>query len=281
MTDKEEPVTESTIEGTVKAVAGLVKAVPVYDDAIQPAAKEVGKSLETVAKSINVVLSPLRALVWGYDQIESFLNNAVATKLSATPPEEITSPNPSVAGPALEALRYAGHEESISDLYANLLAGSMDQLTATDSHPAFVEILKQLTPDEAKLLRIFSQHRPLPLLIVRSESVDKDKGGRDILVNFSTYGEEAGCSLPNKTPAYLDNLCRLGLIEIPTFLEYKAPNIYDPLENHPTVLAVKEQIDRDPILNFKIQRKGLQVTQLGRQFISVCVIDHLQKRANA
>ncbi|WFB36035.1 DUF4393 domain-containing protein [Kiritimatiellota bacterium B12222] len=266
------------IEDTINAVTGLAKAVPIYDDALQPAAKEIGKSLETVAKTVNVALAPLRALVWGYDQIEGFVSKNVTEKLRNTPKEEIISPSPNVAGPALEALRYAGHEESLRELYANLLASSMDAATASTAHPGFVEILKQITPDEAKLLVILAPNRPLPLLNVRAENKDRNMGGRDVLVNFSLYGEEAGCEHVHLTPSYLDNLSRLGLIEVPTFYEYKYPNVYAPLENHPTVKAVKEQIEQTDTMRCVIQKRGIRVTQLGRQFINSCVVDHASKR---
>ncbi|WP_368192497.1 hypothetical protein [Aeromonas sp. s8] len=61
---------EGSVEGTINAVTGLAKAVPIYQDAIQPAAKEIGKALGTVAKTVNVALSPVSALVWGYEQIK-------------------------------------------------------------------------------------------------------------------------------------------------------------------------------------------------------------------
>ena len=39
---------------------GIAELVPtVYKDVIQPAAKETGQTLETVAKTVNVVLAPL------------------------------------------------------------------------------------------------------------------------------------------------------------------------------------------------------------------------------
>ena len=34
---------ENNVEATINAVTGLAKAVPIYDDVVQPAAKEVGK----------------------------------------------------------------------------------------------------------------------------------------------------------------------------------------------------------------------------------------------
>ncbi len=274
----EEKSKEGNVEGTINAVIGLAKAVPVYEDAIQPAAKELGKALGTVAKTVNVVLAPIKGLVWGYEQIEEFVSSKVSEKLQNTPEEEIVTPKLNVAGPALESLRYTGHEASLRELYANLLAASMDSLTSAGAHPGFVEILKQITPDEAKILKLFVNHRPFPLLDVRRESTRPNGGGSDILKSFSVLGEEAGCENANLTPAYLDNLSRLGLIEIPTFLEYTAPNVYDPLENHPTVASIKQQLENTPNQRCEIQRKGAQATQLGRQFISICVMDHAAKR---
>ncbi len=274
----EKSIKEGNAEGTINAVTGLAKAVPVYDDAIQPAAKELGKTLETVVKTVNVAIAPLRMLVWGYEKVEEFVSTRVSEKLKNTPDEEIISPKPNVAGPALESLRYTGYDESLRELYANLLAASMDSMTSRGAHPAFSEILKQITPDEAKLLNLFALLRTFPLLDVRQEAIGPNKGGRDVLKFFSTLGEEAGCENSNVTPSYLDNLSRLGLIIVPTFLEYTAPNVYDHLENHPTVKSIKEQIEKLPNQKCTINRRSAQVTQLGRQFISICVIDHASKR---
>ena len=45
MSDNEDDnKSESTVDGTLKAVKDLVKEVPVYEDAVQPLAKQTGKS---------------------------------------------------------------------------------------------------------------------------------------------------------------------------------------------------------------------------------------------
>ena len=149
----EESGGNTEVKGTIEAVTGLVKAVPIYEDMVQPVAKQLGKSLETVGKAINVALAPVGILVWGYDKCQDFIQTKVADRLKDVPPEDIITPKPNIAGPAIEALRYTGHEESLSDMYANLLASAMDKSTADGAHPAFVEIIKQLTPDEAKIGR--------------------------------------------------------------------------------------------------------------------------------
>lgn len=265
---------ENQIRDVVDAVAGVTKAVPVYQDVVQPAAQEIGKALQTVAKTVHVVLAPVSVLVWGYDQVREFVSTKVAERLKNVPPENLVTPKPNVAGPALEALRYTGHESSLSDLYANLLAASMDKSTAQGAHPAFVEIIKQLTPDEAKIVSLFVNDIALPLVNLRWEykpNQDGKTGGNEVLVHYSHLGVQAGCEYPNMTPAYIDNLCRLGLAEVPTFWEYTTKGVYDALENDPHVKAHKASIEANPEIQPVLERKGLRVSELGKQFARICV----------
>ena len=265
---------ENKIRDVVDAVTGVARAVPVYQDVVQPAAQELGIALQTVARSVHIALAPVSALVWGYDQIKDFVSTKVAERLKNVPPENIVTPKPNVAGPALESLRYTGHEEALSDMYANLLAASMDKATAEGAHPAFVEIIRQLTPDEAKLVSLFLKEMPFPLLNVRWEYKAKSEskmGGKDFLVNFSLLGEAAGCEFNNLVPTYIDNLCRLGLAEVPPMWAYTSPGVYDPLENSPLVKAVKEAIEQDIECDAVVERRGLRVTELGKQFVQICV----------
>lgn len=270
---------ENRIRDAAEAVRGIVEAVPIYQDALQPAAKEIGTALQTVAKTIHIVLAPVSVLVWGYEQIKDFVSTKVAEKLKDVPPENIATPKPNVAGPALESLRYTGHEETLREMYANLLAASMDTRTANGAHPAFVEIIRQLTPDEARILRLLTQPQPFPLVTVRRGYKDPTKtelGGIDILINFSLLGWEAGCEFPEQTPTYIDNLCRLRLIEIPD-ASYTSPGIYDQLEKHPNVELAKEVIEKkDETYKAIVNRRMLSVTEMGRQFLRICVISHDQ-----
>ena len=266
---------EDKIRDVVDAVTGVAKAVPVYQDVIQPAAQEVGKALQTIAKTVHVALAPVSALVWGYDQVKEFVSTKVAERLKNVPPENIVTPKPNVAGPALESLRYTGHESSLSDLYANLLAASMDKATAHGAHPAFVEIIKQLTPDEAKLIGLFVHEMPFPLLDVRWEYKNptaEKSGGKDVLMNFSLLGVIAQCEFPQLTPTYIDNLCRLGLAEIPALFQYTGKGVYDALENAQEVQQLKSQIEQNQELRCSLERKGLRVTELGKQFARICVV---------
>jgi len=263
---------ESKIRDAADAVKGIVEAVPIYQDALQPAAKEIGKGLETVAKTIHIALAPIAALVWGYGQIREFVTTRVAEKLKAIPQERIKTPSPTVAGPALEALRYTGHEENLRELYANLLATSIDSETAASAHPAFVDIIKNMAPDEAKIMRFFATRTPYP--VVDLKITFKEGGGFKILHrNVSLIGVDAGCDHPQFGANYLDNLSRLGLIEVPFGYQLKDSKAYEPVETNPDVLKLKEQFKDHEKVTFEIDRKKVDVTDLGKQFITACVID--------
>ena len=72
---------ENKAKDVIDSVTGLMTAVPVYPDLLQPATQELGKTLQTVAKAINVALAPVSMLVWGYDQIKDFVSTKVADRL--------------------------------------------------------------------------------------------------------------------------------------------------------------------------------------------------------
>jgi hypothetical protein len=62
---------DTNVKATIDAVTGLVTAIPIYQDTLQPSAKQIGKSLETITKTVNIALAPIKALVWGYDKLRN------------------------------------------------------------------------------------------------------------------------------------------------------------------------------------------------------------------
>lgn len=250
-------------------VVELAKVI-LESETTKPAAQELGKALTTVGKLVNVALEPVSGLVWGYEKIKDFVNNKVAQKLQDVPSEEITTPPPNVAGPLLEALRYTGHDENLRELYANLLATSMQASEAKKAHPAFVEIIKQLTPDEAKIVQTIANNKIQPLIECVRE-IEGGSGSLRVFPKFSLIGYKSNCTYPEQTPEYLDNLARLGLIEIDLVSFYTAPGIYDELENHQFILELKASIESNPRLKFKIMRGLFKLTDLGEQFCETCL----------
>jgi hypothetical protein len=264
---------ESNVKSTIDAVTGLVKAIPVYQDTLQPSAKQIGKSLETVTKTVNIALAPIKALVWGYEKIEEFISSSVSEKLKNVPHENISTPPPQIAGPAIEALRFSGHDINLRELYANLLANAMDATTIHQVHPGFVEIIKNMTSDEALVMQCFVQLQPFPLIDVNAQHKDRESGFAVFKSNYSHIHKHVTLQLPHFVPAYLDNLCRLGILEIPSGQHITNQNTYEPLENDPELEGDKRMIEL--VLNriVTFQRKVIRPTVFGSQFVRNVVID--------
>jgi len=175
---------ESNVQSTAMAVAEILKAAPVYQDLLQPAAKQLGQSLETVTKTLNIVLAPIAVMVWGYETVRASVIAKVADRLKDVPPEKITTPPANIAGPTMEALRYVGDNDELQQLYANLLAASINTDTRDAAHPAFVEIIRQLSPDEARMLILISRIGAVPKLDLRHQ--DPAGQGRWVLKHFTS-----------------------------------------------------------------------------------------------
>lgn len=253
----------------------LTPAAQEFGDEFKEAGRELAKIAKTGVKTVSVLMSPLSGIVWGYEKISEWVTNDVEQKLKTVPLNQRVSPDPQVAGPALEALKYAGNKIELRDAFANLLANSMDTTTADNCHPAFVEILKQITPDEAKILKTFkAPTEKFPILEVRLHDGPNRNGNYHITFSsFTDIGFKAGCLHPETIDSSIDNLCRLEICRIPVGLSVGNSNKeYEALENHAIILehvnsakAARKSISFD--------RRGLGLTAFGQLFWALCIDD--------
>lgn len=253
-------------------LAELAKALPLvqaYEDLLQPAAKEIGRGLGTVAQTINAALLPLRATIWGFDRIEAWLFASLAQRFAEKPPERIIPPSPQIAGPAIEALRFAANEETLREMYANLLATAMDRESALAAHPAFVEVIRQLLPDEARVVRRFAQQEIHPQVTVWADLVPGN--GIDTLRHFSALPFEAACVHPELGPSYVENISRLGLATLDDGNRLTDSGAYDWLLQRPEVVGAVARANAMPGRSAIVTEGMLKVSVLGQQFVRVCI----------
>ncbi len=241
----------------------------VYKDAVQPAAKELGKGLVVVAKTVNLALEPLKGVLWGYDELKGFLINAVSPKLKDVPKEQIVPPPLNVAGPLVESMRFSAQNEDLKDMYASLLKTSMVQKEAHKAHPSFVEIIRQLSPDEAKIIKHIVNHCTLPEIHHAVINVGReDFVFEELREKFYSLCDEVEISNKSLIPSYLDNLRRLQLIEFDQKLEnevaskpeYVDAEFYSDLSGH---------IRYDDIETRRFE--FFKATEYGMQFFQACV----------
>ena len=250
----------SEIMNTAKGL-NIGAVVPeVYKDAISPAAKEIGKGLETIAKTVNIALKPLSITVWGFDKIEKYIMEELPKVFKEKGTESIISPDPHVAGPTIESLKYTANKEELRKMYLNLLAMSMDKDSSALAHPSFVEVIRQLSSDEAKILSFIKKENIYPSLCDRypaSFFCTEQSSYNRLLEYFDEICEAAGIDNPGLYRSYLDNLTRLKILEIET---YSSITDYHSLRRQ---FSDKEETEG-------VRLKRLIVTSYGKYFIKTC-----------
>jgi len=239
-----------------------------YDDLIHPTAQPVGNIISLLPRTINICLGKWQKWIINGEESIRLTAEAVREKAAKIPEEKLTEPEPYVAIPAIQQLSYCYDSEELREMYTNLLVASMNTDTKYQVHPSFVNIIKQLTPDEAKLLSYLAKAPIQPLLSVRH--ILNANGEYVELVRHFTCISEQMCENPNGIYSYLDNLQRLGIITIMENLAIKSDELYKPLEEHALIKGyLKTPVKENE--RIIIVRQKFMVTMFGKDFIRICM----------
>lgn len=232
-----------------------------YEDVAHPTAHATGQIISFIPRTIKVWLGKWEKWILNGEHSIKETELLLAEKLKHIAEERIVEPEPYVAVPALQQLSYSFDSEELRELYANLLASSMNADTKFDVHPAFVDIIKQLTPDEAKLLRYFSKQEVIPAVSVHLKS--SSGSGYTVLERIRVAIPNDVLFFPQNVGVYVENLIRLKLLDIPAGTRYTAESLYTPLED--TADYIGSGKDR-----IEFNRMVIDFTSFGKQFIKIC-----------
>jgi hypothetical protein len=262
------------IDELAGAVGNALKVAPdLYDDALKSSAQETGKVLNRIPRLINAVLAPIDIWILNKEYNVEETKKLLAKKLENIDPEKIVSPESYVAVPAIQAISYSMNSEELRNMYANLLANSMNSDTKDSVHPAFVEIIKQLSPFEAKLLKSFSIEKKFPIIMVRASVDDMNSEGTDFHKHI--IEPEFGITSDNLNAfaIAIDNLIRLNLISVNYEKNFVNEDIYNSILNSDLFLYIKNKVSETPKFNHCVSINGiLEISDLGESFIKICII---------
>ena len=116
-------------------------------------------------------------------------------------------------------------------------------------------MLRQLTPDEVRIISPFQHDGPYPLVTVSARYRFGERLSTE-LRHFSLLGRQAGANSPSGLAMYLDNLCRLGLAELRPVRVADDTRMFRALETNPEVLAAIARIEaRSPTLETRTPTK--------------------------
>ena len=123
-------------------------------NAIEPASKNIGGALGTFTGFFaNVVLYPLKCLNSKFEQKAIAFERKMQEKYNNIPEENRTNAPVNILGPMLESLKYNVDEEYLQNLYANLLATSMDKTKQQKVHPKYVATISSMNETDAKVFK--------------------------------------------------------------------------------------------------------------------------------
>lgn len=138
------------------ALTELTKGV--YSDVGHPVLKEVGS---IGASLMKLVALPFKFLGMTADQLENKYAEFLKNSISKVEPEDRVIPKAAVVSPLLEHVKFVFDEDGLAEMFSNLLANAMDCNVEKMVHPAFVEMLKQMSPLDVEFMHFYFEDRDL------------------------------------------------------------------------------------------------------------------------
>ena len=240
----------------------------VYRDLAKPGVQQVGKALGTVLGLGNTILWPIQLMnEKSRLALESNLER-YRIKLAHVPQEDICPLAPEIGVPIAEKLSYVTNE-IISDMYLELLAKASSIHGANVAHPGFVNIIENLSPDEAVLLQTV-QHQidGIPYIEMRFQMQTEQKWLtlHPMILEEKYYD---ALKYPDNLPAYVSNLEGLGIFEVQDDVYLDVNEIYRELEEvgkrHYSSFA-----EVDSRRELTANRGRIMITGFARMFLSAC-----------
>jgi len=238
---------------------------------------ETARAASGVAKVALTAAGEVAA--WSVDTALGVTGTVVKGSMAGTPAREVLAEAEAEVREAVRrALRLpaAPHTETpglptLREQGAALLrlSASADPEQA-DIHPAYAGMLAELTPDEARILRLLYRDGPQPAIDIR---VGRPRGlGAERRVDgLSVIGDHAGLRFPNRVPQYLTNLRRLGLTEMAKE-PVDNPNRYQLIEAQ---APVRELLKRSGF-GTKVNYRSIVITPFGEDFVRTCLPEIVQ-----
>ncbi|RAO16235.1 hypothetical protein MED15_03754 [Micromonospora noduli] len=145
---------------------------------------------------------------------EDVFPDEMAARTAHIPDEHMVTPPASVAVPAMQGLSYSFEEADLRELYLNLLTTATDDRRSESAHPAFAEVIKQLSARETTLLNATLSRLSVPAARLDDRA---DSGGYRVLLSHLIDVRDVLTNEPIEAPLaplWIDNWERLGLIDV-------------------------------------------------------------------
>jgi hypothetical protein len=231
------------IKAGTQVALEVLKAVKDEPD-VKQAGKNVAKSLSILTETVTNILLPLAALNYTVAKAKLYFQtkfqSEIQEKASQIPAEHLQEPAATIAGPSLQGITFAIDEPPLKEMFLNLLVASMDGRTPDRAHPAFAEIIRQLTSAEALMLEKFFTRTPTAIARLGLGSYHADKGETVLRNYIADHRDPSGTPVDDERfEAFVDNWCRFGLVGVDYGRHLAAKEAYNWTETRPEYLQAK------------------------------------------
>ncbi len=191
-------------------------------------------------------------------------------KIDAIPIEKRIEPDVQTAASALEASKYCAENKEVREMFANLIASSMNSDTADLTHPSFPEILRQMSSLDAQILSKFQFKKQYAICEYR-QSVEN--GGYKLLDTNVFIHEYDNNELEDikKREVSITSLVRCGVLIVNYTQGLRDDSQYDDFYKTGLYKYYTEKTSTPSAVTVK---KGvISTTPLGDQLLSICLPD--------
>lgn len=269
----------------IKAEANLTEPIKqVTERVVLPPTAEVSKG---ITKLLSVVTTFIDNVTYKYIansemKKKKFLEE-LEKKYNSIPEESLKEPNINILGNVMDSLKYNLDEDYLVEMYANILISDMDSRTKNKCHICFVEILKQLSKNDLEVLKgIYMMKNISSIPFGKLNIVDSNDKPLNYEIHNPMYIAKIDNYIINDYNAFsksIENLNRLGLIEISYTKYFTDKSIYDSLIQKilPTCTSILNDLRRDnPEATIGCEKAILTINNLGYDLMQICLRDNIQ-----
>ena len=219
--------------------------------------KESDKTLSLIPRAVRAVFSRLEIWTLNREYRVREVMQELEAKLQNYPKEEIVEPEMYVAVPAIQAMSYSVDAYEIKEMFANLLTKAMLKSQRDKVHPSYIEIIKQLDPYDAVLLKTIASRGVNPIADIRVHDSAESNTFNIMQTNvYDPFNEQLDV---DKSALSITNLVRLGVLNIPEDAHYTKDSLYEDLEKYTNDL--QRQLNRRGNLSIlKLQKRIINIT---------------------
>lgn len=239
---------------------------------------EIDETSSLLIRAIHAALMPLEKWVMQKEYNIAATRKLLEVKLKGISIENIITPPPYVAVPALQAISYCMDDDELREMFAELLAHAMNEDTVDNVHPTYVEIIKQMSPYDAVVFKKLIKELVIPCIEVKY--VNKESGVSYPISDLVIFSDFITYPLV-PTQICLENLERLHLIEINRKSKLNANDRYQMLKRACSVYVNQFIEENKLILNpdeyeVSFDEFVIEIRGFGQFFARACLGENFQ-----